>query len=148
MRSLLRNKDELEELIIREKKQHILALTETRITDQITDEELNIKGYNMVNCFADKRSTGGVSVYIKCDIKFKVIVNKKIVNNCWCVGIKIMNNNFNGIILVTYHSPSMSDSTFIDFIDEICDTVMNDKICLCIGDFNIDVNKKHSMQTN
>lgn len=115
IRSLIKNKDELEELIIKEKNPSIIALTETRITNDIDDDEISIPNYYILRCDSNKRSTGGVLLYIKNDIKCKEIVNRKIVDNCWSVGMKVSSDIFKGVILVNYHSPSASDADFIYF---------------------------------
>lgn len=140
VRSLIKNKDEIEELLIKTKDPSILAFTETRITEDIDDEEISIPGYNIIRCNSEKRTTGGVILYIKKSIKYKIIVNKKIVNNCWAVGVKILNDNLNTVLILTYHSPNMSDSEFINFIESVCETTGRNDNCICIGDFNIDIN--------
>lgn len=106
------------------------------VTEEIDDEEISIVGYDMIRCNSEKRSTGGVLMYIRKDVKYKIIVN-----NCWVLGIKIMGKRFNGVLIGTYHSPSSSDSEFVKFIENICEMVGHETECVCVGDFNIDFNK-------
>jgi len=53
--------------------------------------------------------------------------------------IKISNRNFKGILFLVYHSPSGSDISFIDFLEEMCNNeLLNDNIII-MGDFNTDM---------
>jgi len=63
-----------------------LALSETRLTDEIEDNEVNIPGYNMIRCNAANRNTGGVVLFVREDIKYELVLIKKLVlilnSNC------------------------------------------------------------------
>lgn len=69
----------------------ILALAETRLTVEIEDNEVNVPGYSIVRCDSrcESRYTGGVLVYVRNDIKYKVVEIKKIESNCWCVALEV-----------------------------------------------------------
>ncbi|XP_063980632.1 uncharacterized protein LOC135164322 isoform X2 [Diachasmimorpha longicaudata] len=84
---------------------------------------------------------GGVMMYIHRDVQYKLVVNKRIVNNCWSIGIKIKPEKFNGVLIATYHSPSAKTSDFIDYIEDICENFKNEYNCICVGDFNIGISK-------
>lgn len=51
-------------LLLEKFKPKVLLLTETHITDEIGDHEINISGYELVRCISDSRHTGGVIAYV------------------------------------------------------------------------------------
>lgn len=136
-RSLIKNKEEIEELIIKPKRPCIIPFSETRLINEIEDSEISIPGYKYVRCDSEKRTNGGVIMYIRNDIDFKLIVNEKIINNCWTIGIKINCNGFDGIIITTYHSPKANHSIFRDNLEDICERMSRESKCICIGDLKI-----------
>ena len=76
-----------------------MALSETRLTDEIEDKEINIPGYNLVRCDAETRKTGGVALFIRNDIKFKIIIVSKLVTNCcWLAAIEVKESFYRGIL--------------------------------------------------
>jgi len=62
--NLLAHKEEIHHLIMMKMKLAIMALTKSRLTGEIDNNEVNMPTYNMVRC--DSRSTGGV--YARNDI--------------------------------------------------------------------------------
>lgn len=116
----------------------VIALSETRLTTEIEDSEVNVQGYSMVRCDAENRSTGGVVLYVREDIKYEIVLIKKIVANCWCAAIEIKEKLYKGVIMVIYHSPSASHGDFVRFLEDIVEEVIIRGDCMVIGDFNID----------
>ena len=57
--------DEIENILLNNLQIDILALTEARITKNITDNELKILDFGFVRCDAENRFTGGVVVYVR-----------------------------------------------------------------------------------
>lgn len=117
----------------------ILALSETRLTVEIEDSEVNVPGYSIVRCDAENRNTGGVLLYVRDDIKFRIVDKKKIVSNCWCVVIEMRENLYKGMIAVVYHSPSASNGDFVRFLEDTVEDLIIKYDCIVIGDFNIDI---------
>lgn len=97
-RSLLKNRDEMEELVVRTKNPGIIALSETRLTNETDNCEIMIPDYKIVRCDSERRTTGGTMMYIKKDIEYEIIVNENTVNICWTVGIRMKYIGFNGVI--------------------------------------------------
>lgn len=118
-----------------------LALSETRLIPEIEDSEINMPGYSVVRCDAENRNTGGVIVYVRSDIKYEVVLIKKIISNCWCIAIQVRDNMYKGVIVVIYHSPSASDGEFIRFLEDIVELFTVKEECIVVGDFNIDLMK-------
>lgn len=117
-------------------KPSILLLSETRVTEDIYDSELDIKDYVMVRCNSKNRHTGGVLVYVNKKINFtttEIVINE---GNYWYVVINI-NLGHKTIYLCTfYHSPNSSHSIFLDALEDLCDRYKN-KNCVLVGDVNI-----------
>lgn len=137
--SFIVHKEEIEELIVN-KKPLMVCLTETRVSDDINDTELLIDNYNYIRVNSENRHTGGILVYFKNDLQFKVINNKIYSSNTWNLtfSIQLLNEI---IISVVYHSPSMSDALFMDILQEIISDYVESKQFIILRDFNIDISK-------
>lgn len=78
--SLLAHKEEIHLLVMKENPA-IVALTETRLTKEIDNSEVNMPGYSMVRCDDESRNTGDVTMYVRGDIKYETIMTSKIESN-------------------------------------------------------------------
>lgn len=88
-RSLIAHKDEIEAQIMDYYKPAIVVLTETRITEDIEDNEINIKGYKVRRYSAESRNTGGVVIYVRDEIKIREVKSRKLPGNYWSITIWI-----------------------------------------------------------
>lgn len=128
-------------IITQENKPKLIFLSETHLTKNILNREVGIANYNLLRSDSNSRHTGGVAIYIKKSLNYKVISNKQINNNMWILSIEINENKtLNGQYTVLYHSPSSSDADFIKFFSEWIEKNHNEekKHIIC-GDFNIDM---------
>ena len=75
-----------------EKRPHILCLSETHITSDILENEIQIDEYNTVRCDSNSRHTGGVILYIREGIKFKKIATVSY-DKTWFATISIEDAN-------------------------------------------------------
>lgn len=82
--SLTANKEEIE-IMIEVEVPNIVLCAETHITENVTDSEIKIIGYNHVRCNSFSRHIGGVIMYINKSINFKIKYNKCVDNNMWCI---------------------------------------------------------------
>lgn len=125
------------------KKTHpaIIALSEMRLTSEIEDCEVSVPGYGVIRCDAENRRIGGAILYLREDIKYKLVLIKSLSANCWCVVIDIRENFYKGALMVVYHSLSASDGEFLKVLRFLKDAVEELVIkgdCIIVGDFNID----------
>lgn len=67
IKGLINNFTELK-YVLNKRKIDICLLNETHITSDIENNELKVRGYNIMRCDSDSRHTGGVVVYIKNNI--------------------------------------------------------------------------------
>ena len=116
----------------------MLALSETRLISEIEDSEVNVPGYSIIRCDAENRNTGGVVMYIRDDIRYEIVLIKKLESNCWCAAIEMKEKLYKGMIMAIYHSPSASDGEFVRFLEDITEDLIIRGDCIVIGDFNID----------
>lgn len=115
----------------------IVGFTETHVTRQIEEHELQIYGYVCVRGDSKSSRTGGVLLYINKRINFKLIAEETCDRNWWTITVKIKNKNYTGLILLLYHSPNGSDAEFVNFLEEACACkLLNDNVVV-MGDFNI-----------
>ncbi|XP_020296752.1 uncharacterized protein LOC109861488, partial [Pseudomyrmex gracilis] len=136
--SLLAHKEEIHHLIMVTRNPAIVALTETRLTQEIDDAEISVPGYNLVRCNSDSRYTGGVVIYVRNDVRYETILTRKLEPNCWTIAIKVKEKWCKSTVMVVYHSPSASDTDFINFLIDVVEDLITKSECIVIGDFNID----------
>lgn len=134
-------------ILIQEKKPIIVFLTETRCIEEIKDNEINIKGYNLIRCDSYKKTTGGVIIYLKKKITYNIISNYSEDDN-WFLSIRIQKGFRRGDYGVIYHSPSSSNAQFLSLFTSWYETYFKEEnFNLNIGDFNIDLSKQSTYST-
>jgi len=133
------HKDEIQHQIMKKINPAFLALSETRLTEDIEDNEVNVLGYSMIRCNAETRNTGGVVLYVRNDIKYEIVLVKKLESNCWCVAVEVKEKLYKGVIMVIYHSPSASHGDFMRFLEDTVEELIIKGECMVIGDFNLDL---------
>ena len=69
--SLLKHLDELR-IMADEHKPHIICLNETKLDNDVRDAELAIDGFHKIICKDRTRNGGGVAMYVKENLNFKV----------------------------------------------------------------------------
>lgn len=136
--SLISKIDEISNLIYTSKPLAV-CLSETRLTSDIGDNEIFIKGYSIVRCDSENRHTGGVLMYIKENVILLETVKYTYLKNFWLLSVKISVNNKHYVLVCIYHSPSSSDADFLRDFEEWCQGIQ-DITCprIIVGDFNID----------
>lgn len=101
----MKHKDEIENLLFREFRPCLVGLTETHVTSQIEDHELQISGYVCVRGDSESIRKGGVLVYINRRIRFETKAIERCEGNWWSIIINIEDRNCKGTVMVVYHSP-------------------------------------------
>lgn len=95
-------------LLFEDKKPLIMLCSETCLTENIKDFEINVENYRLERCDSHSRHTGGVVVYIRQCIDYKVILNTCFLKSIWCIVFEINNCALKGLYIVFYRSPSSS----------------------------------------
>ena len=130
----------------------MIALTETWL-DQSKQDLYNMPKYNCINRFRKQRRGGGVSIYIKNDIKF---INRPDLEyfdaEMESLFIEIDKNVFNlssnVVVGVIYRMPNTCMEIFNDRMSDIMNIVQRErKICYFLGDLNVDLLKYESHQS-
>jgi exonuclease III len=126
--------------ILVEKTPAIFCLSETHVTEDITNSELQILGYNYANCKSASRHTGGVMIYVRKDLKFNIILNHTIDRTLWVLGIKIHTSRGFHDIYCLYRSPCNIPNLFLEeFLNPWLENlVFQGNNFLITGDFNVD----------
>lgn len=131
-------------LLINEKKYDIIFLSETHMTENIFENELKIEGYELINCVSHSRHTGGVAIYIRDNINYKIIYSFKS-KFIWLVHVNIFVENETWSLGVFYRSPDQRSivSNFINFFKDWCKEYMENELnCVIVGDGNINLLKE------
>nr|CAI5850892.1 unnamed protein product [Callosobruchus analis] len=99
----------------------VLITSEARTVAEIEDCEVVIQDYQLVRCDSSSRHTGGIVIYIRNGIEYKV--KKKIISdpNYWFSFIEVKVSGQKWSIGGVYHSPSASDADFIDKLEDVLD---------------------------
>ena len=153
VKSIPKHFDELEMYINSLKLEFtMIALTETWL-NQSKQDLYNMPKYNCINRFRKQRRGGGVSLYIKNDIKF---INRPDLEyfdaEMESLFIEIDKNVFNlssnVVVGVIYRMPNTCMEIFNDRMSDIMNIVQRErKICYFLGDLNVDLLKHESHQS-
>ncbi|KMQ95301.1 hypothetical protein RF55_4490 [Lasius niger] len=103
------------------------------------DHEVQIDGYVCVRGDSESSRTGGVLLFIDNNIRFELVATESCVKNWWSILVKINERDFKGLLMLIYHSPSGSDSEFIDFLEGVCNNELLNGNIIIMGDFNMDM---------
>lgn len=118
----------------------VICLSETHITNTIHKSELIIENYRLENCLSISRHTGGVSMYIREDLKYSRIIEEVLDYNYWIMGIKTVVGSKPYMLITVYHSPSSSHSKFIEAFEELVNRLdVGNSTLIIIGDFNVNI---------
>ena len=121
--------------LLHDKKLNILILNETRLDSSISDNLVNIEGYDILRSDR-KRNGGGVCMYIRCHVNYEnrpdlIPYDLEAI----CLEIKQANSK-SFIILSVYRPPNTSVETFSK-IEKLIQQVNNEnKEFYLLGDLN------------
>lgn len=122
--------------ILLDKKYNICTISETWLNSNISNESLYIEGYNLIRVDRDVGRGGGIGMYLKNDIKYKVIPTRGNIEQLW-VSFSLCKKNF--ALGVLYKPP---DFNYKNFLSDFESTIQNDLLLydylIALGDFNID----------
>ena len=142
-RSLV-NKIEDLEVVINQNDVDIVCITETWLTNNISNSVVDISNYTLVrkDRSADKRG-GGVCTYIKSSIDFTTIdeLNDSPFESLWVyLRPNRLPRGFSCLIIgIIYHPPQDDDATFTDHLISSLDAALNkypNAGIMLVGDFN------------
>ena len=125
----------------------IIGLTETWLNDT-NDDLYKLDTYDFVNVNRTSKCGGGVGIYIKKGIQYKIrrdlnINDENIIESAFIEIINLQKKNI--IIGVIYGPPNSNFNLFENEINKILSkTDKENKICYLMGDFNIDLLKSES----
>ncbi len=144
IRSLYKNFDSLKDFIhCTQTNFDIIGLVETWFKD-IPPEYFNLTGYNLEFQNRVNKTGGGVCLYIKDDIKYKVrtdLQEIKCPENVEVLFIEIDRPNSKNIVVgVVYRPPDQDVNVFNSYIDNVLTNASkNQKLIYLMGDFNINI---------
>lgn len=135
-RSIMNKRDELE-LYLKEEQIELLAITETWLHENISNNEINFNGYNLLRkdrIHINKKKGGGVAFFVKNELD--AVVRDEFDNDKFseCLFITVGNNNNKSLVGVCYRPPD-SLSTDDEGLYEILHKASSEK-CVIMGDFN------------
>ena len=85
IQGLSQNKTQLE-WIICQCKPIVICISETHVTAEFQNNEIDVEGYNTVVTYSTSRHTGGTIIYVKKEYKYAEISNETIYMNMWLSG--------------------------------------------------------------
>ena len=145
VKSIPKHFDELEMYINSRKLVFtIIALTETWL-DQSKQDLYNMSKYNCINRFRKQRRGGGVSLYIKNDIKFMnrpdlEYFDAEMESLFIEIDKNVFNLSSNVVVCVIYRIPNTCMEIFNDRMSDIMNIVQREwEICYFLGDLNVDL---------
>ena len=143
IRSLNKNFDSLEQFLhTLTDSPTVVAVTETWLRNTMPVSLYSLEGYNFLGNNRLSRSGGGVGFYVSSKFEFAKKSNLTIMNDCIeTLFIEIESNTAKNILIgVIYRPPHGNQDDFIIALNNILTSVeVNNKHCILIGDFNINL---------
>ena len=134
VRCVLNKRDELESFVS-SLKPAMVALTETWLTSDVLDAEVNFTGYNLYRCDRLGRGGGGVILHVRADLSARLIQKTSDVEGhyegLWC-NVKFASGGYDTVGVV-YRTPGTDPSTMTADLKQFA----SGGRCLVLGDFNI-----------
>lgn len=128
-------------------KPDIILLSETHVTEEITDHEIHIDGYELIRVNSSSRHTGGCVIYIKSHIHYTVVSRvANIDKHNYILAIDVKHEWYNGLYASVYRSPNSSAVDFLDVFENWCNVFfVSSKANTICGDFNINMKTVNSV---
>lgn len=123
-------------------------MSETHLTNDIGDDEINLQNYSVLRCDSTSRHTGGVICYVRNGIQYRIIDKLTVDMKVWSLCCEISTSEFKEAIAIFYRSPSGSESEFCNLFSNWIDKILDSNINIVIlGDFNIDLMNNNNTYT-
>lgn len=147
MQGLLSHKASIE-LLVLEKCPELMCCTETHVTEEIYDSEIQIDGnYRPIRSNSLSRHSAGVVIYVKPEYTCTVIEDRVFGFNNIIV-VDILNGLSYGRWICVYHSPNESHSQFISELSNVFESYLTTTLPIrVIGDFNINMHRNNNAPT-
>ena len=129
----------------------VLALSETWLTSDISDDEINMRGYTIARkdrLGSTKRSGGGVMLYVRENIPF-IMRTDLVADNVELTWIEIKRLKYKPLDIVSVHKPPDLDTAhFMNSLNSGFAKIDSERHSIVLlGDFDIDqLSKKQSQQ--
>lgn len=131
--------------VITLRKPDIFFLNETHLTESCDISDLRIKIYQLINCMSHSKHTGGVSVFVKNNFKFKNIKNIS-EYSAWYLSFETTFNGTQTIFASVYlSSRSELKQQTLESFEKWYESISMNKTAVICGDFNINMNATHSI---
>ena len=136
----LNNKDEIC-ILIKNWRPVIVCLVETHVDENTLHNEISIDGYKFERCNTENKRTGGILIFIREEIKFKLQL-KENYERIWIMAISVEVSNCKYLITTVYRSPNSNDVVFLEYFDQFLESNINfNGTQVIVGDFNYDWTK-------
>lgn len=134
-------------MLLCKKSPNILCCTEARVTEDISDSEISVDGYNVIRSNSPSRHSGGVVVYIANTVQYEVKSDIVFEYNNILV-VDIMNESVRGRWIFVYHSPNSPHCQFLSRLEQVLEHFGMIAMKLYVtGDFNIDIHENSADNT-
>ena len=141
IQSLLSKFDEFSKLVV-DNKFDAVSLNETWLTNNITDDEISIDGYDLFRCDRDGRG-GGAAIYVRESFK-ATFVTELLSRELECVWVKLIIGNRKLLLGSCYRKPSASVVYLENIIKNLQEALSLNIFTLLLGDFNLNYSNQNS----
>lgn len=135
--SVFAHVDEIRKMVI-DINPVLICLSETHLTEDIYDMEIELRGYKVYRVDSSSRHTGGALIYVKDNFKIFDVREEKVNKTYWLISLKIFYITRTYQIVSLYRSPNSSTQMFLESLEKWCEEYIHDGEVLLTGDFNID----------
>ena len=125
----------------------ICAVTETWLSSEVSDVEIQIDGYSLVRKDRNGRG-GGVAIYVKSNIPYSICNELNTDSDIEAVWIKISLGNFKPFKLCSFYRPPSANTDYFDKMLTNFEAAMSNDEVVILGDFNMNYVTDETLANN
>ena len=141
IQNLLSKFDEFSKLVV-DNKLDAVSLNETWLTNNITDDEISIDGYDLFRCDRDGRG-GGAAIYVR-ELFKATFVTELLSRELECVWVKLIIGTRKLLLGSCYRKPSASAVYLENIIKNLQEALSLNIFTLLLGDFILNYSNQNS----
>ena len=132
----IRNKTDQVSFLMSQLHIDIMCIGETRLNDNVTYRDITISGYDLIRHDRTGRTGGGVCIYLKTELSYKVRSDILTTPLIECIWIELVSQHGNTLLCCIYRPPNAAPIIHDHIVDTLEKAISEDKNVIIIGDLN------------
>ncbi len=117
----------------------VILASETWFTKSVPRSHSSIDGYQLVRNDRLNKRGGGVCMYLRNGIKYKIIFSSNSIDEAEVLWLELSFNHTSLAVGVLYKPPRLPYGVLSSLCESLSNIICKYKLCVLMGDFNIDL---------